>query len=101
MAPGRGFLDLGFVSHTAVDLRNRLNAATGLRLPTTLIFDYPSPAALAEHLGKELAPPDAPAPDGPTQAGSAQKAPVTIADRLESAAADDLFSFIDQEFGPA
>ncbi|WP_218053234.1 type I polyketide synthase [Streptomyces rhizosphaericus] len=101
VAPGRGFLDLGFVSHTAVDLRNRLNAATGLRLPMTLIFDYPSPAALAEHLGKELAPPDAPAPDGPTQAGSAQKAPVTIADRLESAAADDLFSFIDQEFGPA
>ncbi|MGC9443154.1 SDR family NAD(P)-dependent oxidoreductase, partial [Streptomyces sp. WG5] len=71
----RAFKELGFDSLIALELRNRLNAATGLRLPATLVFDHPNPAALADFLLGEIV------PDGGTGAAPG----IAELEKLESA----------------
>ncbi|UGQ12412.1 SDR family NAD(P)-dependent oxidoreductase [Yinghuangia sp. ASG 101] len=77
--PDQAFSEAGFDSLTAVELRNRLQDATGLVLSATLVFDYPSPAALASHLNGEFAGgADVRAPTPAARRASAEDEPIAI-----------------------
>ncbi|MEV7094005.1 type I polyketide synthase [Amycolatopsis sp. NPDC051045] len=123
VAPDRAFSETGFTSLTAVELRNRLDRVTGLNLPATLIFDHPSPSALARHLTAELRE-DTPAPRGVdglldelgrvgATLGEADRARVAeqlrlltagwagepAAPSLETASDEEMFDLLGKEFG--
>ncbi|WP_420719621.1 SDR family NAD(P)-dependent oxidoreductase [Streptomyces sp. RTd22] len=74
---GAAFKELGFDSLTAVELRNRLSVATGLRLPATMVFDYPTPHALATYLCARLVGESAVA-RGPARAVADSGEPIAI-----------------------
>ncbi|WP_104821202.1 type I polyketide synthase [Kitasatospora sp. MMS16-BH015] len=92
----RAFQEMGFDSLTAVELRNRINAATGLRLPPTAVFDHPSPVALAAHLRTRLVPEETSAV-APAQAGGRRSEPTPALDSadLDSASDEELFALLD------
>ncbi|MEV0696159.1 SDR family NAD(P)-dependent oxidoreductase, partial [Streptomyces sp. NPDC050388] len=75
---GRAFRELGFDSLTAVELRNRLTEATGLKLPTTLVFDHPNATRLATYLRDELLGVRATAPAVVRATGFADDEPIAI-----------------------
>jgi acyl transferase domain-containing protein len=85
----RTFKDLGFDSLSAVRLRNRLAAVSGLRLASGLVFDYPTPLELAEHLSGELA--GAP---GPGREASAPAVSITAGRARASAPADEPIAIV-------
>ncbi|GAA1003260.1 hypothetical protein GCM10009576_096280 [Streptomyces rhizosphaericus] len=118
--PRRAFSELGFDSLTSVRLRNRLTELTGLSMPVTVVFDFPTVTELGEHLAGRLG---GDGPDagellarleslldeaGPDELGtllggmeallSGRRPPALATDHFASASDEEMFTFIDQDF---
>jgi len=78
--PNSAFREMGFDSLTVVELRNRIGAMTGLRLPVTLVFDHPNPTALVRFLRSQIRPDAAGAPDEALDAMEAYLPTVSLDD---------------------
>jgi acyl carrier protein len=83
IGPAATFKELGIDSLTALELRNKLAAVTGLKLPATLVFDHPNPAAVVQFLAERITPDAGPGPQSP--AGHLVKEIEGLGARLEEA----------------
>ncbi|GAA1964244.1 acyltransferase domain-containing protein [Amycolatopsis minnesotensis] len=92
----RSFLELGFDSLAAVELVKRLNERTGLRLPTPVVFDHPTPRALAAHLADRLG-----AEPGPPRAEAVEPARADDVRELAALSDEEIFRLVDAEVDAA
>ena len=96
-----GFMEAEFDSLGVIELRNRINTVTGLRLPTTALFDHPTPSALAAHLRERLVP-DPPPAAAPEPAPAPAPEPLVtddLAERIADVGDDEIFDFLHNELG--
>ncbi|MGW7792428.1 beta-ketoacyl reductase, partial [Streptomyces tricolor] len=101
IGPLQAFQEVGFDSLAAVNLRNSLHVATGLRLPATLIFDYPTPDALVGYLRSELLRDADDGLDGREDDLRRALATVPLARFKEAGVLDTLLGLVDTEDAPA